>query len=239
MPTLQHSLGAESNSTTTTLTGITPSGTNRYGIVKVSRFEARAITTLTWGGVDISGNVIKSAAHDGSSRKVMGWYYYLNPPASAADVVVTLGGGGTPFDVYFVAEAWSDVNQVTPYDNLTFTADDSAETTVPASLTVTSAVGEVVNDGYYQWTATAMPSTVTVGAGQTSIQELEGVSANGGLFGSSYEAGAASVSMGWTNGAGANWAMYAISLNPAASATAFTKITGERFGLAGGRGLAG
>lgn len=226
MPTLRHSLGAESGSLTTTLVNITPAGTDRYGIVKVASFENRTVTSVTWGGVDITANVIKDAAHDGSSRKRLAWFYYLNPPASAANVVATIGGGGTPFDVYVIAEAYDGVDQATPYDNLTFTADDEGQTAVPANLTVTSATGELVVDCYYQWVATTQPSTVTVGAGQTSIQELEGVSANGGLMASSYEAGDASVAMGWSNAAGANWVMYAISLNAAGGGDANARLIG-------------
>lgn len=242
MPTLEHSLASESGSLETTLTGITPAGTNRYGLVTVGRFESRSVDSITWGGVDITANVVKSAGHDGVGRKILGMYYYLDPPASAADVVVSLSGTGSTFDVFVEAEAWSGVDQTTPYENLTATADDEGQTASPASISVASEAGSAVKDAYYQWdNGEGTTAVITVGAGQTSIQELEGNSGNGACFGASYEAGAASVTMSWDNSDSASpqWCMYAISLNAAAGASIFAKIAGERFGLAGGRGLAG
>lgn len=215
MPTLQHSVTAFSAASVDTLTaeGITPAGTNRYGLVKVAFFLQQTISSVTWGGTNITSNVIKDAVHDASNRKRHAWFYILDPPASAADVVVTLSGAS--FDFFVIVEAWDGVDQTTPYDNLTATADNTGQTAVPASLTVSSASGDVVTDCYYQWQCTSPPADLTVGADQTSIQELEGSSNNGGAMASSYQAGAASVDMEWTNEAGSQWIAYAISLKPA------------------------
>lgn len=216
MPSLEHSVSAySSSSSAVTATGVTPAGNNRYGIAKVAFFSGVTVSSITWGGTDITANLIKSAVHDGSNRKIMAWYYYLNPPTSAADVVLTLSGSS--IDVFVVAEAWSDVDQDDPYGSLTNTTDGASTTDVPANLNVSSAAGEVVTDAYYQWTCTSPPADLTVGAGQTSMQELENTSANGACMGTSYEAGAATVAMGWTNEAGSQYAMYAISLKPAAA----------------------
>jgi hypothetical protein len=221
MPTLQDSASAYSGPSVSTLTasGITPAGSNRFGLVKVAYFAAATISSVTWGGTNITSNAIKTAVHDGANRKTHAWFYILDPPASAADVVVTTSAAS--FDFFIIVEAWSDVDQSTPYGSLTFTADGTGQTAVPAALNVSSATGEVVTDCYYQWQCTSPPATLDVGAGQTSIVELEGSSSNGAAMASSYRAGAASVDMGWTNEAGSQWIMYAISIKPAGGGPTF------------------
>lgn len=215
MPTLEDSGIAGNSGSSLTVAGIVPAGTNRYGIVKVGFFDAQTINSVTWGGVNITANVIKNAVHDGSNRKRFAWFYYLNPPASSADIVVT--PSASVFNFFVEVEAWSGVDQTTPYENLTFTADGQEnDGDLTPELTVTSATGDVVVDGLYLWVSNTTPADATPGAGQTEIQALD----NGGdsWMGASYEAGAASVNMAWTPNATTNLrhAMYALSLNAAA-----------------------
>lgn len=222
MPTLRHAVtNADSaNAASITATGITPIGSNRFGIVKVGFFQNLTINSVVWGGVDITANLIKNAVHDGLTRKRFAWFYYLNPPTTTENVVVSMSGSS--FDRVIIVEAWDDVDQVTPYEGLTFTADGAAQGTDPATLSVSSSAGRVVSDGIYIWgNQIGASATATAnGTGQTEAANDMVGSANGAGIASSYIAGAGSVTFSWdlTNSASYSWCMYAISLRPASVA---------------------
>jgi hypothetical protein len=116
-----------------------------------------------------------------------------------------------------IVEAWDGVNQITPYGDLTFTADDTGgSNSDPHVMTVTAAVRKIITDCYYMWSNTA--SGPTIGGDQTSIESIIMDHGGGGptaCFGSSYSISDGSVDHSWDSAATAtsNWCMYAISLN--------------------------
>lgn len=216
-------------------TGLTPSGSDRYGLVKVAWFSNVSVSSVMWGATDIIANQIKLAAHDGSSRKWLGWYYILDPAASSTTITVNFSGN--TIDRFIIVEAWSGVDQVTPYSNFTNTADNTGGGAGTKEITVSSGSGSVVTDSFYMWAGDGGTETCTPDGSQTSIKELEGSSSNGAVFGASYEAGAASVAMTWTTSAvSSNWAMYGASLNAAAGGAAET-YSGRGVGRGIGRGI--
>jgi hypothetical protein len=195
---------------------ITPAGSNRLVIVWVAAFGNVTVSAITYGGTDISGNVIKFADHDGLDRKVLGGYYLIAPATSAAAASITWSAAS--IDRAIIVQAWSGVDQGTPYSNLAATADGAGQSADPSSQDITTTSDGVGTDVYYAWSGglgqTATPT-------QTTIEEVENAGTNGFVVGTSYAAGTGSaVTFSWDASGTPTYAWYGINLNAAAGAAA-------------------
>ena len=123
-------------------------------------------------------------------------------PLTGTNNIVATFADGT--DAIGGATSWTGVNQTTPLGTAVFASGEGT----PATVTVASAIGEVVVDAL----ATIDTETRTVEAGQTERWNL-GESDLGG--GGSSEPGGASVTMSWTVES-EFWAIGAVPLKPAA-----------------------
>ena len=202
---------------------ITPSGTNRFGLVKIGHFTTIAtlnVSSVMWGTSNITSNLVKSAVHDGANRKAYHWYYIVDPPAEETTITVTMSG--TDAGVGVSAEAWSGVDQTTPYSGLTFTADNADGGTDPAVLTVTATSGKTIVAGIFHWTNGIGTSYTTMTPGSEQIEYAfdfgnYGGGPNNGYFGSAWATSDGSVTFSWDGDTGTmvRHAIYAIVLNDA------------------------
>lgn len=168
-------------------------GSNRVMLLAIAcRDSSDTVADPT--SVKYAGNamtqVVTTGAYNASTLQV--WLYQqINPASGANNWLVDWPDACN--QSLIVPMTLLDTNQTTPYSNT-----NSATGTGSPSVACTSASGELVvdmtmlNDGGH---------TITVGAGQT---QLSNDSVGGGnlLGGTSYEAGAASVTMSWTLSAG-------------------------------------
>ena len=172
-------------------------GTNRLLTVGVS-FDNRAVTGVTYAGTAMTN--IGTAANAPASASL----WRLTAPATGAnDVAITMNGGGV--NIVGCAISLTGVDQTTPVG----TGATATGATSPATVNVSSATDEMVVDivGVENQTATA-------GAGQTDrCNALADINRGAG----STEAGAGTVTMSWTLGADAAWAIVGVSAKVAAA----------------------
>ncbi|HQQ32628.1 MAG TPA: DUF4347 domain-containing protein, partial [Methylophilus sp.] len=176
-------------------------GTNRALFVTVSIDGLGAnVNSVTYG----AQSLVKVGRATGNHAVEI--WALVNPTVGTANVVVSFAGSTA---AAAGAATYNGVNQSTPYG--TFVGATGTGTT--ASVTVASAVGDLVIDSQY-WQGTA--GTGTPGAGQTVIWYQTQAAMIGG---SSTEAGAASVVMSGTFTNSSQWEMGAVSIKAAAGIT--------------------
>lgn len=129
---------------------------------------------------------------------------------AASGQVVTATFNGDAVSATIRAISYCEVDQVTPLDTAV-SATNVIGGGVP-TLTVTSAVGDLVIDGIMTvnlWTVAADASQTERGAPQYQHADYEALA-------TSEETGAASVSMdwAWTNGSAEYWSLIGVSVNP-------------------------
>lgn len=172
----------------------TPSGVDR--IVFAWLMIENTITNLS---VTYGGNAMTLVDSITTTNAAVHLYKYVNPPLTSQNCAATWTGNATG---WLQVISYSNVNQFIP---LGTTSKASSNSSTTPSVTVTSAVGELVIDG-----VSAHVAFTATGAGQTvKITEATVVNVRG-----SEEAGAASVVMDWTLGSASNWASIGVSLKP-------------------------
>jgi uncharacterized delta-60 repeat protein len=167
-------------------------GTNRILTVSLSLTAGQA-TSVTYGGTAMTLVGRYTGIHSHTSEI----WQLLAPTVGTANIEATFNtttqalGGGVAFN---------DVDQSSPTGTFQGASADSGT----ASVTVTSAVGDMVIDTLF----VDLPTTVTALTGQTENWEL----ANGRTGGGSMESGAASVVMSWTISNPDEWNIAAVSI---------------------------
>ncbi len=194
------------------------------------------ISSVTWNGSGLTQ--IGTTITYGSNGKVE-LFRLIAPAAASAPVVLNCAASE---DVrWLFAVAVQDVDQVTPNGTVAQATGTNASPTVNAA----GSSGQLVLD-FMSWVDLATGAlTATAGAGQASLQEIEGAvllnAVGGGM--SSETASGASTTMSWAlSGAPTNWGTYALALNDAAGGGGSTR--GMPFGARGtafngGRALTG
>jgi hypothetical protein len=176
--------------------------------------EANYVTGITYGGVALTMKR-RSAYYGGGNSERTELWYLIDPPAGAANIIATLNAATS--EVCGLAVDYSGVNVNAP----TSTDVEAGGVFVgsPGTLTVNlaSVVGEIVVDfaGVNNYNA-GSTMVLAVGAGQTQIRNT---ASHNYAAASSYESGAASVTMSWTatggiGGTNSRWAQIAISIKP-------------------------
>ena len=194
------------------------SGTHGILLVEVAGTHGNAadpVSSVTYGGQSLT---YVGAANLPNNTFADIWYL-LAPPAGTANVVVTTAGSQ-----HFMAGAtdYFGVNQTTPLGTL-YTATGFSTT---PSVTLASAAGQLVVDslGTHGDAAWITPT----GPGQTQLWSQNTGGASGdGLGGGSDQAGAASVTMSWSEGGNDQWALAAIGLNPDPTPTITAPASGS------------
>lgn len=197
-----------SNSTTTTSsTGETFAFNNVAGDFMVcyvgggdgTSSDFNGTWTATYAGVSMT-IIPSSLVYDGIWVGIQG--FYLIAPATGSNNVVTTHSSLT--QVAVMCASFSGVHQTTPLG----TAATNSGTGTTASVTVTSATGEMVVAGVASDNEGGITETGTL------ILETAAVSSDT-IYGIQRYSGAASVSAQWTQGSNA-WAASGVSIKPAA-----------------------
>lgn len=200
-------VGSTVTSTAMTTSWTQSSGTDLILVVVVTNEDGTIL------GVDFDGTALTQLQYaDGGDRDSSMWYL-INPGVKTGDIVVTDGGPGDQLTSLGVTiTSWENVDQTTPWRDSNATTGTGS----PITNTVTSAIGDLVIDGFIDNNV----GTNTVGTGQTEISNFTHGGDN--QHGSSYEAGASpTVVMTWT-GTITIWASVAGSLK-SSDAVAETK----------------
>jgi hypothetical protein len=183
---------------TFTVSHTTGTENNRLMLVGISE-KNKVVNSVTYGGVALT--LAGESISNGNAH--MHLYYLLNPAPGTADVIVYLNGIPDKGIVVGVT-TFSNVDQNTPLG----TFASATTNTSTASVTVTSATGELVYD-----VVNFHNKTITVGSSQTARYNIN----SGGEVrgGASTQPGAASITMSWTGSGSDNWAIGAVSIKPA------------------------
>jgi hypothetical protein len=194
--TVTDSVIAHGSSTATVETGnlTVASGDRLLVFVGNSDGTPQAVSAVKWGG---SAGTNLSQSHDtGVVQSFLRGEAWLltNPTAQTSTVHVTLAASVTQASVIAVSLAGASATLGT------IAAANGNGVGAAASVAVGSATGDLVVDFLYR-----LALSQNVGAGQTQLEQSGGVEA---VAASSTEAGAASVTMSWTDGGGgtvSNW----------------------------------
>jgi len=188
----------------------TVSGSDTLIVVSITQYattilgQTLAVSSVTYGGValtNLSSCTVTPAGPYGEGRTEI--WYKLNPPSGANNVVVTYAG--TVYQGWSRATSFTGALQTASSSD--FACTTSSGTSAAASVTQTSAVGEIVYDTVAHHRATG---AMTVGSGQT--QQANQVSATEMAAGSSTKAGSSSVTMSWTLSNSDTWAQASIRI---------------------------
>ncbi len=202
------------------------SGSNRILIVEVGIRQGGAnetVASITYGGQALT---LAGTAELNTQADAEIWYL-LAPAVGTANVVVTLNGGHP-----FVAGAtdYFGVDQSTPLGTL---AAATGSNSTP-SVNVSSAPGQLVVD---MVVAQGDSNSIAVsGSGQVQLwNQNTGSSGGDARGGDSYQNGASSVTMSWSEGNTQSWAIAAVPLQQSpnsapvlAGANNFTTITEDQ-----------
>ena len=193
----------------------TCTGSNRLLFVCVALVRAADtdVITATYNSVSMT----QVADHDHSLAAVLSnrIFRLIAPATGANDIVVSTDG--TAMAVHAAGISFTDGHQTTPEG----TASGADGVASPATVSVTSATGEIVIDSV-EWNGN---SALTVGAGQTAFQnESDGASGTPRQGGASSEAGAASVTMSWTS-SNTVWGIVGIPVKPVSTVTTNVTLT--------------
>ena len=207
------SSSGQSTTTSVSFSHTVAAGQDGVLIVNIAyKSKNASVTSVTYDGsaLTLLGN---STFSGGDSTRAELWILKL-PSAGTANVVINMSAASE-----FVAGATNffGVDQTTPTGSVSGTA---ASTATP-SVVVTSAAGELVVDTV----AKRADSGGTVGANQTQLfQRSTGGGGSNQQGASSWEAGAASVTMSWSMSGSGESAIAAVALKPAVSGeTTLTK----------------
>ena len=202
------SRGFIANSTSLTLSHTPGTGPNRLLLVAVGVGATQAtdtpaggpVTGVTFGGVAMTR--VTSVTNSPARSYI---YSLINPPSGATNVVVSAGSASS---MSVGATTFTNVNQTTP---LGAAATNSAATGTTASVTVSSASGELVFSTA-DWDVGLVAQVVSPGAGQTQLWAT-----NGNYTGAaaSTKPGAASVTNTYTASNSQQWTIAAVPIKPA------------------------
>ena len=179
---------------------------NRFIAIGVHAGGFEAVSTITYGGASFSRVKQLYIVNSGAGNRFDWEVWYLKNPAIGENTLtVTMNSSTQPFS--FGANSWYNVDQTTPFSN---SGSDSNTNSSPATVTVSSSAGEMIND------FVATEQGLTPNANQTQIWKFSDT----GQYitkGSSYKSStAASMATYWTVSPVGDWGMISLSLKPSA-----------------------
>lgn len=185
--------GAECEGTTGMTCSITPSGSDRalYACVTHapgSGADVDAVSAAFNTSENLTTTFTDTTTHGSRHARVL---RLVAPTATASSVAFTWAGGG---NMRAIVGAFSGVDQTTPEDAQQ-TVDGGGGGT-SSTVDVSSATGNMVMDCLV---TSSGVTAVTVGTGQTEINQMTGDSGPGyQSIASSYEAGSTTTTMSWS-----------------------------------------
>lgn len=192
----------------------TCTGSNLVLLVAVSLRGQTTVSSISYNGVALSKLDSDTTGTTGSDARSELWAL-VNPATGAHTVSVALSGSDRAAGVSVSLTGASQTGGAATFG----TAAKANGTGTTPSVVATSAAGELVIDALGLYIAGANP-TLTVDGSQT--ENAQDRSTNGGgsnvKGGSSREAGAASVTMSWSNADSRAWAIVAVGVKPVPAA---------------------
>lgn len=177
-------------------------------LVTVEVIQRRAIAAAAAG---VTYNGVAMARAGVQSTNTTNEVWYLQSPASGAQTVVVTQGANSSQNSLYVARTWTD-SDVSGVGTSLGTSVGNSGTGLTTTVTISSAVGEIIADQSCQGAA----SGVLIGAADGS-QTSETARVSGGNFAAGSSRKAHSVtSMVWTYGASKTWGALAIPVKPSA-----------------------
>lgn len=179
------------------------SGSDRLLIVGISiRHANRTVNSVTYAGISLSRMGFQNSANNTCRLEL---WSLRAPPSGPADITVDISGSA---DIAAGAASYSGVDQTSPLGGFS-----SANGTGPyGSLSVSGALDELVMD------VVVAPgiglSLAPDGAQETIWNAGTGTAGNNVWGASSSKSGGPSVTMGWSIGAPADWAIGAVTIRP-------------------------
>jgi len=193
----------------------TVTGANTYLIVEVGLTSGAIgnVTGVTYNGVAMTSlNNVNPVGHG-----LRGTFWGLKNPATGThNIVASISGANDGVTV--TGSSYTGVDQTTPI-GVVAAADSGAGTSASASISVASAVGDVVVGGIIIGNAA---TSITIGAGQTQRAAANLIVSNGEHDNRiSDEPGAAGTTThSWTWTGATDWTIAGVALKPAGAATA-------------------
>lgn len=192
----------------------TSTGSNRYLLVGISMLSVAgsSVSSVVMGpGTDdLAFTFLGARASASGAVRVEMWG--LKAPLTGANTIqVTLSAA---LDSIANAISFRNVNQTSPVEGIN---SDSATNVGAADATVD--VTTVADSDWGVDVVATSDTSITVGAGQTSRENVTGTLGSGGMSTEGPKSPAGAVTMSWTNvGALATWSILALGLRPAAAA---------------------
>jgi len=211
-------IGDSSGASTTLETGtLTPTGSNKtiYVLAGCGAGSPGDPTAIKYGGSGGESFTLLDSVRTVATFVKTSVWRLANPSAGSGTIHGTWATSNDERWLIAVAVQDSDGTEgVISYA----TGSSSGPTVAPASTS-----GELVLDFLSILNGGGSGYTLSVGAGQTSIQELEGAGTGGATnisgyesAGASYEtAGGATTTMSWTVSSSSEWGIHAFQVNPA------------------------
>lgn len=186
-----------------TISNQTSAGSNRIGICHAGGFiGASGSTAATWDGAAM---VVSQLGANGDAILL----HKVAPPLGASSVIVSGLSGGTGIGG---ASTYINADQSAGSGPISNSGTATATSATPASVTVTTAAGEMVVDAIGTGGSASLP--LTVGANQNQVMNKTTTPYGGG----SYQLGADGgvMSWSWTGGGSRYWESVAASIKKAA-----------------------
>lgn len=190
----------------------TCTGSNRYLTVGISMLSVggSSVTGITYSGIALS--LIKAQASGAGAIRSELWGL-VAPATGSNTIAVTLSAS---LDSAAGAVSYTGVEQTTPYE-----AANSATATNVGAADATVNVTTIANNDWTFDNVATDDTAITVGAGQTSRNNVTGTLGSGAMSSEGPKTPAGSVTMSWTNvDALKTWAIVAAGLRPVAAGTA-------------------
>lgn len=205
---------AADNVSTLESDSFTVGGANRvlYAFVSSGAGSPVAPTSVKWGGSGGTALTQLSTTLTVSSFGRLSLWRLIAPAATSSTIYADWGGNQD--ERFIIGVAVEDADQSTPNG----TVATATGTNLTPSVAAASVSGDLVLDGVFFLDTAGGAKTLLAGAGQTSLQEIEGADTGYEGTGASREtASGASTTMSWTiNSAPIDeWGIFAFAVNAA------------------------
>lgn len=198
----------------------TCTGSNRYLTVGISMLSVggSSVSGITYNGVALT--LIKAQASVSGAVRAEIWG--LTAPASGSNTVaVTLSAS---LDSIGGAVSFTGVHQTSPYE-----AANSATATNVGAADATVDVTTVADNDWCIDVVASDDTAITVGAGQTSRNNVTGTLGSGAMSTEGPKTPAGAVTMSWTSVAAlATWSIASVALRPTAASTLNVTLTASK-----------
>lgn len=192
----------------------TCTGSNRYLTVGISMLSVAgsSVLSITYNSVVLSLIKAQSSAAGAVRSELWG---LVAPATGSNTIAVTLSTG---LDSIGGADSYTSVEQTTPYE-----AANSATATNVGAADATVDVITVADNNWVIDNVATDDTAITVGAGQTSRNNVTGTLGSGAMSTEGPKTPAGTVTMSWTNvDALKTWAIVAAGLRPVAAGPGIT-----------------